>query len=57
MSFELTGQGRTSFEVVYRLEGPEGQLFATAKTVMVALDAKTGSPRAIPPETADKLFA
>ncbi|MDT8447987.1 MAG: thioesterase family protein [bacterium] len=57
INFHLSGQGRTSFEVDYEIFGPKGQLFAKAKTVMVALDAKTGSPMAIPQSIGQKLFA
>lgn len=48
IDFTIESLGRTSFEVVYELKGREGQLFAKAKTVMVALDAQKGGPVAIP---------
>ncbi|OGH02737.1 MAG: hypothetical protein A2600_14165 [Candidatus Lambdaproteobacteria bacterium RIFOXYD1_FULL_56_27] len=48
IDFTIQSLGRTSFEVVYDLKGKQGQLFAKAKTVMVALDAKKGGPVAIP---------
>ena len=40
--------GRTSFEVDYKIQDPEGKLFANAKTVMVAIDEAKQSPTALP---------
>jgi len=55
VDFTIEAMGRSSFNVVYRLSGPKGQLFALAQTVMVALDAKRGTPTAMPQEIIDKL--
>ncbi|OGG94483.1 MAG: hypothetical protein A2527_01355 [Candidatus Lambdaproteobacteria bacterium RIFOXYD2_FULL_50_16] len=56
IKFDIKTKGRTSFEVDYELLGPAGQLFATAKTVMVALDAKKGTPMAIPEGMMNRLL-
>ncbi len=40
--------GKTSFEVDYLIEDPQGRLYATAKTVMVAFDQKKNQPTALP---------
>ena len=53
--FSVHSKGRTSFEVNYELLGPAGQLFAKAKTVMVALDPKKGTPMIIPEDMMAKL--
>jgi len=55
VEFHIEGMGRSSFTVVYQLFGPKKQLFATAKTVMVALDAKRGTPTAMPTDIMEKL--
>lgn len=40
--------GRSSFDLAYTLHNGSGTNFATAKTVMVCLDAKVGRPVAVP---------
>jgi len=40
--------GKASFDIDYMLEDPEGKLFATAKTVMVALEKGKETPAPLP---------
>ena len=56
VEFTIEGLGRSSFAVIYRLLGNQGQHFANAKTVMVALDAKRGTPTGIPDDIRARLM-
>ena len=56
IEFTIEGLGRSSFTVNYRLLGKTGQHFANAKTVMVAIDAKSGTPTGIPEDVRQRLL-
>lgn len=45
----ITGFGRTSFVFEYEIVDQNGRLIATAKTIQVFYDYKTGTPVPVPP--------
>ena len=48
VSMWMSKVGKTSFEMDYLIETPDGKLYATAKTVMVAYDQAKSQPTALP---------
>lgn len=50
-----TRVGNSSFELAYRIMGPDGRLVADGSTVQVCVDPETGKSRPVPPEWRAKL--